>query len=121
MLTAGVLIVIAGILLMVTARWAIATATAICTVALLHDAVWLGVWHLIYSDARAKPVVFHFGPMVACAIACASPFLASRSGGRRRSSAAASAGKRDLAAFGLRLIRARPPLVNRAFTRSLLW
>ena len=67
------MIVVAGVLLMVTARrWAIATATAICTVALLHDAVWLGVWGILYPDAPAEPVVFHFGPMVACVIAYVS-------------------------------------------------
>ena len=39
LLTAGLLIVVVGILLMVAARWANATAIAICIVALLHDAV----------------------------------------------------------------------------------
>jgi hypothetical protein len=72
-LTTGLLIVIAGILLMATARrWAVATALAICTVALLHDAVWLGVWYLVHPNAPAEPVVFHFGPMVACVIAFVS-------------------------------------------------
>ena len=108
-------------LLMVTARWAIATALAICTVALLHDAVWLGVWRLVYPDAPAEPVVFHFGPMVACAIAYVSVLAIQiwrhtaefrRSLGRRSAIWPRSA---------LRLIRARRPLVNRAFTRSLLW
>jgi TIR domain-containing protein len=72
LLTAGFVIVVAGILLMVAARWASATTTAICIVALLHDAVWLGFWYLVYSDAGAEAVVFLFGPMVLCAIACAS-------------------------------------------------
>ena len=72
MLTAGFVIVVAGILLMVAARWASATTTAICIVALLHDAVWLAFWYLIYSDAGAEAVVFLFGPMVASAVACAS-------------------------------------------------
>jgi hypothetical protein len=72
LLTAGLVIVVAGILLMMAARWASATATAVCIVALLHDAVWLGLWSLIHSNAGAEAVVFHFGPMVLCAIACAS-------------------------------------------------
>jgi hypothetical protein len=72
MLTPGLLIVVLGILLMVAARWANATATAICIVALLHDAVWLGLWYLIHSNAGAEAAVFHFGPMVICAIACAA-------------------------------------------------
>lgn len=71
-LTTGFLIVIAGILLMVRARWAITIVLAICTVALLHDAVWLGMWRLVYPDAPAEPVVFHFGPMVVCVIAYVS-------------------------------------------------
>jgi hypothetical protein len=98
-LIAGVLIVIAGVLLMVTARWAIATALAICTVALLHDAVWLGVWRLVYPDAPAEPVVFHFGPMVACAIAYVSVLgiqIWRHTAEFRRSLGP----KRDLAAFG---------------------
>jgi TIR domain len=72
MLAPGLLIVIVGILLMVAARWANATATAICIVALLHDAVWLALWYMIHSNAGAEAVVFHFGPMVASMIACAS-------------------------------------------------
>jgi hypothetical protein len=72
LLTAGFVIVVAGILLMVAARWASATTTAICIVALLHDAVWLTFWYLIHSDAGAEAVVFLFGPMVLSAIACAS-------------------------------------------------
>ncbi|HZO45668.1 MAG TPA: toll/interleukin-1 receptor domain-containing protein [Xanthobacteraceae bacterium] len=74
-LTTGFLIVVAGVLLMVAARWASATATAICIMALLHDAVWLGVWYLIHSGAGGEAVVFHFGPMVACATACAAVLL----------------------------------------------
>jgi hypothetical protein len=72
MLTASVVIVVAGILLMVAARWASATATGICIVALLHDAAWLAAWYLIHSGAGAEAVVFLFGPIVVCAIACAS-------------------------------------------------
>jgi hypothetical protein len=72
LLTAGFVIVVAGILLMVAARWASATATAICIVALLHDAVWLGLWYLIHSNAGAEAAVFHFGPIAISAIACAS-------------------------------------------------
>ena len=60
---------------MVRARWASATATAVCTVALLHDLVWLGVWYLVHPDARAEAVVLHFGPMAACATACAAVLL----------------------------------------------
>jgi hypothetical protein len=75
LLTAGLAIVVAGILLMVAARWASATTTAICIVALLHDAVWLVFWYLIHSDAGAEAVVFLFGPMVACATACAAVLL----------------------------------------------
>lgn len=99
-LTTGLLIVIAGILLMATARrWAVATALAICTVALLHDAVWLGVWYLVHPNAPAEPVVFHFGPMVACVIAFVSILAIQiwrhtadlrRSLGRRRDLAALS-------------------------------
>jgi hypothetical protein len=74
-LTTGLAIVIAGILLMLTARWVAASAIAICTVVLLHDAVWLGVWYLLHSNAPAEAVVFHFGPMVACAVACACVLL----------------------------------------------
>jgi len=72
MLAPSVLIVIAGIMLMVAGRWASATATAICIVVLLHDAVWLGLWYLLHSNSSAEAVVFHFGPMVLSAIACAS-------------------------------------------------
>jgi hypothetical protein len=75
LLTAGFVIVVAGILLMVAARWASATTTAICIVALLHDAVWLAFWYLIHSNAGAEAVVFLFGPMVACATACAAVLL----------------------------------------------
>ncbi len=75
LLTAGFVIVVAGILLMVAARWASATATAVCIVALLHDAVWLGLWYLVHSNAGAEAVVFLFGPMVACATACAAVLL----------------------------------------------
>jgi len=75
MLITGFALLIAGILLMVTARWASATATAVCTVALLHDSVWLGVWYLVHADARIEAVVLHFGPMVACATACAAVLL----------------------------------------------
>jgi hypothetical protein len=75
LLTAGFVIVVAGILLMVAARWASATATAVCIVVLLHDAVWLGLWYLVHSNAGAEAVVFLFGPMVACATACAAVLL----------------------------------------------
>jgi hypothetical protein len=61
--------------MMTAARWASATATAICTVALLHDSAWLSVWYLVHADARIEAVVLHFGPMVACAAACASVLL----------------------------------------------
>jgi hypothetical protein len=71
-LTAGVMIVLAGVLVMVTARWATATATAVCIVALLHDAVWLGLWYFVHANAGAEAIVFHFGPMVVSAVACAS-------------------------------------------------
>lgn len=70
MLAPGLVIAIAGILLMVTARWASATATAMCIVALLHDTVWLALWHLIHSNAGAEAVVLHFGPLVVSAVAC---------------------------------------------------
>ncbi len=72
MLAPGLLIVIAGILLMVAARWANATATALCIVVLLHDAVWVALWYLIHSNSSADAVVLHFGPIVVSAIACAS-------------------------------------------------
>lgn len=72
MLTAGFVIVVAGILLMVASRWASATATVFCIMALLHDLVWLGAWYLVHSDASAEAVVFHFSPIVLCTIACAS-------------------------------------------------
>ena len=120
LLTAGLVIVVAGILLMVAARWASATTTAICIVALLHDAVWLGFWYLIYSDAGAEAVVFLFGPMVACAIACAAvlahPDLAADGGVPREPRPAARPGR-------VQPLRSTPgpPLVNRAFTRPLLW
>ena len=71
MLAGGLLVVVAGILLLVAARWANATAIAVCIVALLHDAVWLGLWYVVHSNAGAEAVVFHFGPMVICAVACA--------------------------------------------------
>jgi hypothetical protein len=75
-LTTGFALLVAGILLMVTtARWATATATAVCTVALLHDSAWLSVWYLVHADARIEAVVLHFGPMVACAAACAAVLL----------------------------------------------
>jgi hypothetical protein len=72
LLTAGFAIVVVGILLMVAARWASATATPVCIVALLHDGVWLMLWYLIHSQAGAELVVFVFGPMVVSAIACAT-------------------------------------------------
>jgi hypothetical protein len=75
LLTASFVIVVAGILLMLTARWTSATAIAVCIVALLHDAVWLGLWYLVHSNAGAEAVVFHFGPMAACATACAAVLL----------------------------------------------
>ncbi|MBX9778598.1 MAG: toll/interleukin-1 receptor domain-containing protein [Xanthobacteraceae bacterium] len=71
MLAGGLLIVVAGILLMLAARWASAAATAVCIVALLHDAVWLGVWYAVHSAAGAEAVIFHFGPIGISAIACA--------------------------------------------------
>lgn len=74
-LITALMIVIAGTLLMVTARWAIATAVAICIVALLHDAAWLGAWYLVHSRAGAEAVVFHFGPMVACVTTCVCVLL----------------------------------------------
>jgi hypothetical protein len=71
MLAPGLLMVVAGILLVVAARWANATATAICIVTLLHDAVWIALWYLIHSNSSAEAVVLHFGPIVLSAIACA--------------------------------------------------
>jgi hypothetical protein len=71
MLAPGLLIVIAGILLITAARWASPTATAICIVALLHDAVWLTLWYFVHSNSSAEAVLFHFGPMVLSAVACA--------------------------------------------------
>lgn len=71
MLIPGFVIAVAGILLMLAYRWAGATATALCAVLLVHDAVWLGLWHWIHSGAGADAVVFHFGPIVLSAIACA--------------------------------------------------
>jgi hypothetical protein len=99
MLAGGLLIVVAGILVMVAARWADATAIAVCIVTLLHDAAWLGAWYLIHSNSSAEAVVFHFGPIVICAAVCAgvlaiqiwrqtADFRANR--GQRRPSAAFS-------------------------------
>jgi len=99
MFTAGFVIVVAGVLLMGAARWASSTATAICIVALLHDVAWLAAWYLVHSDASTEAVVFHFGPIAFCAIACASVLAIQiwrQSAGFR-----ANLGRRsELAAFG---------------------
>jgi hypothetical protein len=72
MLAGGLLIVVVGILVMVAARWANATAIAVCIVTLLHDAAWLGAWYLIHSNGGAEAVVFHFAPIAISAVACAA-------------------------------------------------
>lgn len=70
MLAPGLLIIVAGILLMLAYRWANGTAVALCAVALVHDAVWLGLWYTVHSNSSAEAVVFHFGPIVLSAIVC---------------------------------------------------
>ena len=122
MLAPGLLIVIAGILLMVAARWANATATALCIVVLLHDAVWVALWYLIYSNASADAVVLHFGPIVVMRDRLRQrswhPDLAADGGLPPQPRPAGRSGR-------IRSLEgepgARPPLVNRALTRSLLW